>query len=386
MKKVTAQKKPSTPFPVTGYFGPDYFCNREEEVKTLKRNILAGQSTVLVSNRRIGKTGLIKHLHWVLPDNWIRIYLDILPTGDNRNFLEELATAVINSIPETTAPGKKLWGYIKSLQPTFQFDPFTGNPQVSFRSGSIRPDYQTGTLFNLLEAQDKKVLISIDEFQQISSYPEKNTDSWLRSIIQNLTNVVFIFSGSQQHLMNEIFANPSRPFFRSTSFLQLNKLPFQEYKNFIMNKFQEARRNIDEKTIDEILEWTHCHTFYVQMLCSRVFSTGAKKIDNSIWKEEALKILKEQESIFYNYRVLLTRHQWNLLRAIALEETGYELTSKSFISKYNLGSPSTVLRSATSLLGKEFLLTGTDTSGNKYYSVYDVFLERWIQYNFGTMH
>ena len=285
--------------------------------------------------------------------------------------------------PETY---KKLWGYIKSLQPTFQFDPFTGNPQVSFRSGSIRPDYQTGTLFNLLEAQDKRVLISIDEFQQISSYPEKNTDSWLRSIIQNLTNVVFIFSGSQQHLMNEIFANPSRPFFRSTSFLQLNKLPFQEYKNFIMNKFQEARRNIDEKTIDEILEWTHCHTFYVQMLCSRVFSTGAKKIDNSIWKEEALKILKEQESIFYNYRVLLTRHQWNLLRAIALEETGYEPTSKSFISKYNLGSPSTVIRSATSLLGKEFLLTGTDTSGNKYYSVYDVFLERWIQYNFGTMH
>ncbi|MDO8952609.1 MAG: hypothetical protein Q7U86_08290, partial [Draconibacterium sp.] len=57
---------PSTPFPSVGYYGPAYFCDRVIETETLISNIKGGQSTTLVAIRRIGKTGLIKHLQYLL--------------------------------------------------------------------------------------------------------------------------------------------------------------------------------------------------------------------------------------------------------------------------------------------------------------------------------
>jgi len=55
-----------TPFPTTGYFGPEYFCDREEETAALIMNIRGGNSTTLVALRRLGKTALVKHLQYEL--------------------------------------------------------------------------------------------------------------------------------------------------------------------------------------------------------------------------------------------------------------------------------------------------------------------------------
>lgn len=72
--------QPSTPFPATGYYGHNYFCDRVIETELLLSNIKGGLSTTLVSIRRIGKTGLIKHLQFKLSEEMICIYCDILPT------------------------------------------------------------------------------------------------------------------------------------------------------------------------------------------------------------------------------------------------------------------------------------------------------------------
>ena len=69
-------KKPSTPFPVSGYYSPQYFCNSEKNI--LLSNIKGGQSTVLTAQRRIGKTSLIHHVIAKLPSNTRGIYLDII--------------------------------------------------------------------------------------------------------------------------------------------------------------------------------------------------------------------------------------------------------------------------------------------------------------------
>jgi hypothetical protein len=63
------------------------------------------------------------------------------------------------------------------------------------------------SLFSFLENQQIKIVIAFDEFQQINEYPEKNTEAILRTIIQPLTNIQFIFSGSSKHLLMDIFNN-----------------------------------------------------------------------------------------------------------------------------------------------------------------------------------
>lgn len=370
---------PSTPFPTTGYFGPKYFCDREAEMDTLISNIQGDLSTTLVAIRRIGKTGLIKHLQYKMSDKFICIYTDILPTENNVDFLNSLATAIINAVPEQSSLGQKIWNFIKSLRPIISFDSLSGLPNVSFNVQNSESQKQIESLFAFLETQNKKVLFAIDEFQQILNYPEKNTEAWLRSIIQQLKNVVFIFSGSQQHLITEMFSNPTKPFFRSTQFLKLNKIDTKKYQQFALKLFKGGKKTINAATVAEILEWANIHTYYVQLLFNRVYLNSENEITTKTWNDEAYKILKEQEYVFYGYRDMLTKQQWNLLKAIALESEVFGITSKDFIQKHQLGSPSTVNRSINSLLSKELVFKEYTPNGKTYYSVYDVLFQRWIQ-------
>lgn len=372
-------KKPSTPFPSVGYFGPDYFCDRKTETETLIRNIEGGLSTTLVAIRRIGKTGLIKHIQYLLNNEYICIYADILPTEDSVDFLNTLATAILNSVPEKTGLGQKIWNFIKSLRPVITFDKLSGEPNVSFNVQAEETEHQIENLFEFLEQQNKCVIFAIDEFQQILSYPEQKIEAWLRTTIQQLKNVVFIFSGSQPHLMTEMFANPSNPFFRSTVLLPLEKIDFETYQAYIIQKFTDSKKEIEAKIAAEMLDWSTCHTYFVQLLCNRVFISSGKLITTESWRNEALRLLKEQEIVFLGYRDSLPREQWKLLKAIAHRGETYSPTAKDFIKNYSLGSSATIIRSIKSLEKKSFIYKQYDSDGKRFYSVYDVLFQRWIQ-------
>lgn len=372
-------KKPLTPFPTTGYFGTQYFCDREEETKRILSNITGGQSTILTAPRRIGKTALIYHVLDKIPAGTKGIYFDILPTENMSGFLNELASAIIKNVPERKGTGRKIWDFIKSLRPTVSFDMLTGSPQVYFTLKDNEINYQIEAIFSFLEKQDEKYVIAIDEFQQILKYPEKNTDAWLRTMIQRLKNVIFIYSGSQQHLMNEMFTFPSRPFYNSATLLKINRINREKYKSFIKKQFTHNGRTLEDKLIDNLLDWADCHTYYVQLICNRIFLTGELNIDEKIWKEEAGRLLKEQEPVFFNYRNMLTVPQWNLLKAAALEGALYEPTGMDFVVKYSLGNPSTVLRSLEALNRMELIYFDFNTDGKKYHVINDLLFRRWIE-------
>ncbi len=372
-------KKPLTPFPSVGYFGPEYFCDRIEETQTLVNNIKGGQSTTLVSIRRMGKTGLIKHVQHRLQNDFVCIYVDILPTESSSDFLDALATAMLHSVPENSGIGAKIWNFVKTMRPVLTFDALSGLPNVSFNLQSHENERHIGSLFAFLEQINKPVLFAIDEFQQILNYPEKNVEAWLRTIIQQLKNVTFIFSGSQPHIINEMFVNPSKPFYRSTLFLQLNKIDFEKYSNFIITKFTEHNKSIETSVVSEMLGWTNVYTYYVQLLCNRVFIHSGKKINSDLWHNEALKLLAEQQPVFLGYRDMLTQQQWKLLKAIAHDGVIYSPTSKDFVQSHQLGSPATVLRSLGTLQKKSLVYSQYNSDGKMYYSVYDVLFQRWIQ-------
>lgn len=366
------------PFPLSAYYGQEYFCDREEETKMLIRNIENGLSTTLIAIRRIGKTGLIQHCLQQLPSNWKSIYIDILDTENLNYFLNKLATSILQIESQSSSKGKKIWDFIGSLRPTISFDSLTGAPSASFNLQQKEVELTIENALSFLEIQEYKTVIAIDEFQQILTYPEQNTDAWLRSRVQTLKNVVFIFSGSQQHLMNELFTSPKRPFYRSTQSLPLSKIPQNIYRDFIIEKFKSYKKTISEQCAEEILEWSNCHTFYVQQICNRVFSASNTHINSALWKEQAVRLLKEQELMFFSYRNMLTKAQWNLLKAIGQEKLVFQPNSSTFLQQYSLGSSATVLRSLKSLLKTELVYTDFTPDGKKFYAVYDVLFENWI--------
>ncbi|MDP2887849.1 MAG: ATP-binding protein [Bacteroidota bacterium] len=372
-------KQYENPFPVTTYLGAEYFCDREQETARLISNIRSGNSTTLIAIRRIGKTGLIHHVFSQLPQGWKGIYVDILETENLNHFLNLLATSIINAIPEKSSFGKHFWNLIKSLRPFISYDALTGLPQVSFDIKPKEVEINIHSIFQFLEIQEYKIVVAIDEFQQISRYPEKNTDAWLRTRIQQLKNVVFIFSGSQQHLMAELFTSPHRPFFRSTLIMKLEKLNSEVYCNFIISIFSKYKKSVSIEIASQILDWSKTHTFYVQQLCNRVFASTIKEVTTESWKQQAHQLLTEQEPVFFILRNMLTKPQWRLLKAMAHDGIVYQPTAKAFLVKHHLGTSATVLRSLKTLMEYELIIKEFDADGSSFYGVYDVFLQRWVE-------
>jgi len=369
------------PFLVSGYKDPDTFCNRKQETNILTRNIKNRINTTLFAIRRIGKTGLIQHLFEGLSKNKkiACIYVDIYATSSLKEFTNTLATAIYKKFPQNKGVGKLIVDFIKTFRPVLSYDALSGSPEISIELARPKQYEQTiQQLFEFLDKQNIQIVFAIDEFQQITTYPERNTEAFLRTYIQRLKYVSFIFCGSNQKIMHEMFNSAKRPFYASCSNLNLDFIKPEDYSNFIEGQFKIHKKSITKDAIEYILEWTCLHTYYTQYLCNRLFAKNFKATNLEHVKETCFDILNEQESIFYQYRNLLTTNQWDLLKAIAKEESISRLHSKEFLKRYHLGTTSTISRSIESLLAKELIHKEVGKEQMSY-SVSDKFLMRWLQ-------
>ena len=153
---------------------------------------------------------------------------DIYASQSIKEFTESLSQAILQQIPEQKSIGKRFLDLLKGFHPILSYDALTGQPEISFEFTEQKGAEKTlAAIFQFLETQDRRILIAIDEFQQIANYPETNTEALLRSYIQQLKNVRFIFSGSNKHMMNELFNSAKRPFFSSLFPMQVIRIAQQ---------------------------------------------------------------------------------------------------------------------------------------------------------------
>jgi len=378
--------KSSNPFLLKGYKSKELFCDREAELKRLCENVENGIDTTLVSPRRMGKTGLILHLfeHYKKNKSIECLYVDINFAISQADFNKLLSEAILKKFPEKTTIGKLFMNLLKGFRPIIRFDAISGEPQVeiSYNTEGEKTHTLQGIL-NFLDAQKTLIVLAIDEFQQISDFPEKNTEAMLRSTIQHLHNIRFIFCGSKKTIMTDMFSNAKRPFYASTQFMYLDKIDDKKYTLFIEKLFRKKGKKIDEDVVRFILEWTRIHTFYTQSLCNMIFSMTEEDavIDMKIAKEACLELMKRNEPVFFQYKELLSAPQWKYLIAIAKENTVDQPSAKSFLMKHNIGTPTDSQRLKQSLLDKDLLLE-TITKERTFYQVSDVFFSRWMEREF----
>ena len=374
-------EKKNNPFLLKGYVSKEFFCDRQKEVKQLFDNMHNGIDTTLISARRMGKTGLIFRFFDHLQEHGDvkSIYVDIFSSRNLSEFIKLLTEAILLAFPEKTPIGKKFFDFIKGFRPLIGYDPLTGQPQIQIHYQSAQEkEYTLQGLFSFLENQGELIVIAIDEFQQISDYPEKNIEALLRTYTQNLTNIRFIFCGSRKAMMINLFSNVKRPFYSSTQYLSLEEIDKEVYSSFIQNKFAESGIGINDEALKMVLSWSRMHTFYAQNLCNMLYYMADSQITIDTVKLACVELLKRNEPVFYQYRQLLTTAQWNFLIAIAKEGEIKQLTAQKFIAQYEIGTPANARRISRSLLEKELLLELTNKKETNY-RVYDVFLSRWLE-------
>ena len=204
----------------------------------------------LISPRRYGKTGLIFRTFDDLREkNFICIYADIFSAQNLDDFIKILSEAVVSNLASDSLI-KKFFNALKNARPLLSYDPISGSPQVtlSFLTDSQKQP-TLKSIFDFLEKQGKQIVFAIDEFQQIREFKETNVEALLRTYIQQLHHVKFIFSGSKKHLMADMFTNAKHPFYESSRTVYIDRIDLEKYKEFITGLFKKARWWIRHKKL-----------------------------------------------------------------------------------------------------------------------------------------
>lgn len=369
--------QPINPFLLTGYVSPDYFCDREKETQKLISALQNGRNVTLISPRRMGKTGLIRHIfHQMEAEKQAKCYyVDLYKTDSLASLVKQLASVVLGSLDTTEAKIiKQVTTFFKSLRPLLSFDSLTGVPTFMVDVKPELAEHSLAEIFSYMEQSGQLCVIAMDEFQAIVDYGEKNVEALLRSHIQHLTSVQFIFSGSQRHVLENMFASANRPFYQSTQIMNLYEIQESSYYQFSSEKLEAHHQQMPADVFNDLYQLLAGHTWYIQMVLNRLYESGQKQITKSLVNKVLNEIIDENEATFQTFMRLITPAQARLLKAIAKEGTVQQALGSSFISKYQLGATSTVRSAIQALVEKELVL---DCQGA--YQVYDHFFSLWLK-------
>ena len=365
------------PFITSGYVSPEYFCDRENETRQLVQNIQGHSHTVLISPRRMGKTGLIEHCfnQEVIKNDYHTFFLDIYSTMNLNDFVFLLGNRICRSLKTKDKQLMEMFvKVVKSIQFTIGFDE-AGMMNGSFGLGDIKDSQKSlEEIFQYLEEAKRPCVVAIDEFQQIEKYPEKNVEALLRTYIQHCNNATFIFAGSQRHIIQNMFASASKPFYNSSNMMSLAPIAKEKYVEFAVRMFAIFGKVCAPEYIDNLYDTLEGHTWYMQAVLYLAFYMTDKKCSPTIINEALIKRVTDNEDVFESMYYGLSERQRSTLKAIAAEGKAKQTQSVAFIKKYGLTSASSVQSAIRQLMDKDLVTTEKGS-----YRVDDRFFGFWLK-------
>ncbi len=373
------------PFIVTGKIEPEYFCDRIEESARIIKSITNGNNLVIISPRRMGKTGLIRFCYDKpeIENEYYTFFIDVLHTSSLREFTYLLGREIYETLlPRSRKMANLFLQTIKSISGKFGFDPITNLPVFNVELGDIeRPEYTLEEIFQYLVNADKPCIVSIDEFQQVAKYPEKNIEALLRTHIQKMCNSNFIFAGSERHMMQEMFLSAARPFYHSADLLELKAIPIEKYLPFIINHFEKRKRSVQAENVEKVYNLFKGHTYYIQRTFNEAFADTAEENEctSEILQTAIDTIIASNDTIFREILSNIPEKQKELLYAIAKDGEAERITSAAFIKRHSLPSASSVQSAIQKLLEKDLI-----TEINKTFSLTDKLFAMWINRIYGS--
>lgn len=357
------------------------FCNREIELKEIKKAITNNYSSWIYSPRRYGKTSLILKVLDELPA--IKsVYIDLYNIQTLSAFAEKYSQVVLKNLFDwkkgIKSIGKKISGFFKSIIPKISFDAL-GNPSITFEPQVIEKKSDIEYILDIPEKiavdQDRQICIAFDEFQEVNRI-DPFLINWMRSAFQGHQHISYVFLGSKQSLMETIFADSNSPFYEFGLKIPIGEISRDDWVVFIKKKFTKTGLSINQDTIDSIIKKSGGHPHFTQYFASVVWEfilEGFNEEDADFTTTWMNRIIAGQSVIFQNLFDQLNKNQRTILLAVALLEQGDLLFSETYRKQHRLPASSTLSVNIKSLLKQEFIVK---TNGS--YSIANPVLKEWL--------
>lgn len=356
------------------------FTDRKEETNRLKMNFLYGVNTILISPRRMGKTSLVEKVCSLVESDTLKIAkIDAFGCRSENDFINAFATAVVR------ATSSKWEEWMENAK-TFlsRFIPKISIGQDPLTDFSIALEYNrantvTEDILQLPETIAKqkgiKIVICIDEFQQIADFPDSITfQKKLRSVWQLQSNVSYCLYGSKKHMMEKMFQSQSHPFYRFGDLFYLDKISETDWVEYICDRFRVTGKEISRKLASEICTVTDRYSSYVQQLAWLVWLRTDKHATKEDVEFGIDRMLDACEPLFIQQTESLSAYQMNFLRALANGvHTGF--TRSEILDTYQLGTAANISRLKKALTEKDLIMM----TAPKTLEISDPILTLWLK-------
>lgn len=338
-----------------------YFTDRVREIQYIVQFLDSDNSLILISPRRYSKSSLIHKA--VTQTGRPCIYLNLQQVTS----IEDFSAMIVKEVYRIY-PIEKVKHILSSFRivPTISTSPTGDSMEVSFNPKITNSSTMLEDALGLLQkvtTPSKPLIVVFDEFPELLEV-EKHVDKRLRAIMQGQTGLNYIFLGSQESMMEDIFERVKSPFYHFGMVMRLGKIPYDDFSVFIIDRIKPLANDRSDDISREILDFTRCHPYYTQQLASRCWERLAiNGIDNDVVEKAIEDLVHAHDLDFERLWMTITRVSRKMLQLLSEGETPYQDRSLPTSTSY----------SSLKKLMKDGLIIKTDT-----YEIEDPFFKKWI--------
>ncbi|GAB6171842.1 AAA family ATPase [Paradesulfitobacterium aromaticivorans] len=279
----------NTLFPLGGPVSENDIVDREDFLKSIQTRLSDGQSIMLTGPRRIGKTSLaLETLRQLKKKGFYVASVDFFRISTKR----ELATAIIDACLENRTGIHKtmdaLKGGVKTVTNATKLAMKLKGLEFSLTlpgketSDDLLLSYALDLPEKLAVADKKQVVVVFDEFQDAARIIGDEVFKIMRSHFQIHTKANYLFLGSKEGIMNNIFAGPDQAFYRFATILPLPPISSSAWVEYIKKKFEDQGIRCHDQIIKEIIKISGGHPQDTMLVCSETYylllETGEERL------------------------------------------------------------------------------------------------------------
>ena len=298
------------------------FCNRVSEQSVLAENIDSSRPTLIASPRRYGKTSLA--MQCISKSKLPFAHFDFLSAvspSDVEGIMMRGVGKLLSRIEKGPRKALKLaTDFFAGLSIKLSSDALGLSVEINRKESDPAVN-----ILGILERLDKlaikcktKIILLFDEFQRVYEVSDNHSiESVIRQIAQASKNLSFIFSGSNRHLLDLMFSDRNRPFYKLCDRIALNRIYEEHYIEYIASVAKKTRRSVEPSAMQAMFELTERHPYYMNVLCHRAWRHEVISADvvHRVWSEYAF----EERSQVASDLDALSGGQRKLLAALARE-------------------------------------------------------------------
>lgn len=337
------------------------FIDRVEDRRELKNFLRHGINVILVSPRRWGKSSLVRTSMEELMQEESKTkvcFMDASKIHTKEEFYNKFASIVIQGVSSTLEQKlSDLVKFINRFTPsiTIASDPMN-SVEVNLKVNPVKesPENILQLPERIAEAKGIKIIVCIDEFQQLANLPKwKNLEAMLRAEWQLQHHTTYCLYGSKMHMMKDIFNKTNSPFFKFGQLMNLKRIAKEYWIPYIMSNFKKTGKSISESQAECLCERVKYNSWYVQQYCFFLWSHTDKEVTQELLDNQLQLVLDTNEDLFLTEMDELTPTQIGMLKAIASGEKHFN--AKDVVETYGLGQPQSITRNKKVLVEKDLV-------------------------------